>query len=126
MNPLVSSLLVFVGGGLGANLRYWGGTLMLQRTGTAFPWPTFAINVMGSLLIGLFTAVFLKGNMHIGWRLFFSVGVLGGFTTFSSFSLEAIDLWNRSPASAVSYALGSLVLGLLACAVGLWLGQLVP
>jgi CrcB protein len=114
------ALLVFVGAGLGGVARYGVGTWVQGRTGMGFPWGTFSINVSGSFLVaGLYT--FLEGTVAAPeWRLFLGVGVLGGYTTFSTFSYETIQLlrdgeWNR----ALLYSAGSVVLSLSAAAVGL-------
>ena len=106
-----AALLVFVGGGLGALLRYLAGLL------TTGPLTTLAINVLGSFAIGLLIAV-PAGPM----RLFLAVGLLGGFTTFSAFSLDALQLWQRGQAGmALAYVLGTTLLSLAAVAAAAWL-----
>ena len=103
-------LLVFVGGGLGALLRY------LVSLGAQGPLGTLAINVAGSFLIGLLVAM-PTGNV----RLFLAVGLLGGFTTFSAFSLDALRLWQRGePWLAAAYVVGSVLLSLAAVAAAAW------
>ena len=103
---MAAALLIFLGGGLGAVLRHLAGLL------APGPLATMAINVAGSFLIGLLVAM-PAGNM----RLFLAVGMLGGFTTFSAFSLEALELWQRGQtALALAYVLGSVILSLVAVA----------
>jgi len=106
-----AALLVFVGGGLGALLRYLAG-LLAQG-----PLTTLAINVSGSFAIGLLVAI-PAGPL----RLFLAVGLLGGFTTFSAFSLDTIQLWQRGQAGlALAYVLGTTILSLAAAASAAWL-----
>ena len=119
-----SSGLIFLGGGLGAVARYWVGQLVAQRAGAVFPWGTLAVNVSGSFVIGLFMVVFLRSNWDANWRLFFAVGLLGGYTTFSSFSWEALGLLQSgSYALASAYAALSVGLGLGACYLGMVLAR---
>lgn len=115
-------LLVGIGGGLGAMARYGFGTLAGRVWGTAFPLGTLMINVLGSLamglLVGLLARTLPEGQNEI--RLFVAVGVLGGFTTFSAFSLDAITLFERGDVLAgVGYVLLSVVLSVLALYLGL-------
>lgn len=118
-----STLLVFFGGGLGATLRY-GFNLATQRLlGTNLPWGIFAINVLGSLVMGL-VAGWLAPRAGEAFaapaRLLLMTGILGGFTTFSAFSLDAVSLWERGEsANALAYVLGSVVLSIAALALGL-------
>ena len=128
MNPptqLLASSYVALGGAIGALLRYQGGRVITHWLGvavvTAFPWATLIINVVGSLFMGAL-AGFLARHGHGGeqWRLFIGVGVLGGFTTFSSFSLEMMLLIERGQAfQALTYALVSILAGLTALYLGL-------
>jgi CrcB protein len=113
-------LLVFVGGGLGAVARHGLNRAGLALLGPGFPWWTLAVNVSGSFLIGLLAGLF--GAMETGQnaRLFLITGFLGGFTTFSAFSLDALTLWERGAQyQAGLYVLASVILSLLAAAVGL-------
>jgi CrcB protein len=118
-------LLVFVGGGLGAMARHGVNRAGLATLGPGFPWWTMAVNVSGCLLIGLLAGLF--GVMEAGQnlRLFLITGILGGYTTFSAFSLDALTLWERGEAmQAGLYVLASVILSLIAAAVGLMLSRL--
>ena len=118
-------LLVFVGGGLGAVARHGVNRAGLAALGPGFPWWTFAVNVAGSLAIGLLAGVLGALESGQGTRLFLITGVLGGFTTFSAFSLDALILWERgAPLQAGLYVLGSVMLSLIAAAAGLMLSRL--
>src|SRR5690606_3497690 len=89
-------LIVFLGGGLGAALRHGVNLGAARLLGTAFPYGTLAVNVAGSLAMGLLAAWFaFRGDAAQHWRLFFATGVLGGFTTFSAFSLDVALLYER-------------------------------
>ena len=118
-------LLVLAGGALGSGARYLVSVWMAERFGVMFPWGTFAVNVAGSFLIGLIaTLADDLGRINPETRVFLVAGVLGGFTTFSSFSLEALRLVEgREAVRAVLYAAGSVTLGLAAAALGVALGR---
>ena len=112
-------LIVFLGGGLGAALRHGVNLTSARLLGTAFPFATLIENVTGSLAMGLLAAYFaFKGDASQHWRLFLTTGILGGYTTFSAFSLDAALLYERGElALAALYALVSVALsigGLLA------------
>lgn len=124
MSWLIRSLLIFLGAGIGGNLRYWIGVAILNRTGAAFPWNTFIVNISGSFCIGIATGFLLNAPGALGWRLFIVVGILGGYTTFSSFSMETIQLIkDRNIAYAFGNVLGSCALSLVACWLGLLLAE---
>lgn len=112
-------LLVALGGGLGAAGRY-GVSLALPAKPGEWPWATFSINVAGSLLIGVLAGwLSTRGDAGEPWRLFIGVGVLGGFTTFSAYSLETLRMIERGEwPLALAYALGSVAAGLAAVAIG--------
>lgn len=113
-------LLVFVGGGLGAVARHGINRAGLALLGPGFPWWTLAVNVAGSFVIGLLAGLFGAWETGHNMRLFLVTGVLGGFTTFSAFSLDALTLWERGAfQEAGLYVFGSVILSLLAAAVGL-------
>ena len=114
-------LAVFVGGGLGAALRHGVNLASARLLGTAFPYHTLIINVTGSLVMGLIAAHFaLKGDASQSWRLFLTTGILGGYTTFSAFSLDAALLYERGELglaalyvlAAVALSIGGLFAGL--------------
>jgi fluoride exporter len=113
-------LLVALGGGLGAAGRF-GVSLAMPVRGDAWPWATFTINVTGSLLIGLLAGwLATRGDAGEPWRLFLGVGVLGGFTTFSAYSLETMRMIERNDWMGASlYSIGSMIVGLLAVGLGL-------
>ena len=92
----MSYLLVFVGGGLGATLRHLINLTCARCMGTGFPWGTFIINITGSTAMGLIAGYLaFKGEASQPWRLFLMTGVLGGYTTFSAYSLDAALLYER-------------------------------
>jgi fluoride exporter len=117
----VSLVLVLVGGALGSAARYLVSTWMADRFGAGFPWGTLVVNVAGSFLIGIIaTLADEAGSIGTSGRVFLVVGVLGGFTTFSSFSLETLRLADQSEvARAFANIAVSLVLGLTACFIGI-------
>src|SRR5579864_2417059 len=95
MEAISKILLLGAGGAIGANIRYWlGGWLLtkLDPSAAPFPWHTMLINISGSLLMGLFMGLYLQLRWNQGWQLFVAIGVLGGYTTFSSFANEALRL----------------------------------
>ncbi len=113
-------LIVFLGAGLGGAVRH-GVNLLGLRIGSTFPFGTLAINVSGSFLMGLAVGYFaFRGGLPQEWRLFLTTGVLGGFTTFSAFSLETALLWERGETgSAAAYVIGSVLLAILGLFAGL-------
>lgn len=120
-------LFVSAGGAIGAGLRFLINHAFLTRGLTGFPWATLLINVMGSFLMGLAVAIFAdryQGSPEM--RSFLTTGVLGGFTTFSAFSIEFVLLVERGETmSAVSYVAASVGLSLMAVFAGLWVGRAV-
>lgn len=119
----MGAILVFVGSGIGGVTRYGLGAWLQRASGTDFPWGTLLINVTGSLALALLYSLLGGSEENLAWRALLGVGFCGGYTTFSTFSYEAIQLaqngdWSR----AGGYVLGSAVLSLLACALGFRLG----
>ncbi len=114
-------LLVFVGGGLGSVLRYIVNIVSPRLLGAAFPYHTFIINITGSTVMGLIAGYLaLKGEAAASWRLFLMTGILGGYTTFSAFSLDAAVLYERGEIGlALFYVLGSVVLSIAGLFAGL-------
>ncbi|HEV7258248.1 MAG TPA: fluoride efflux transporter CrcB [Bosea sp. (in: a-proteobacteria)] len=120
---MTSTVLVFLGAGIGGMLRHGVNFVSPRWFGTGFPAGTMLINVVGSALMGLI-AGWLAFKTQTGWsqpvRLFVTTGILGGFTTFSAFSLEAVLLWERGEAGlAFVYIAGSVILSLAALCAGL-------
>jgi fluoride exporter len=113
-------LLVFVGGGLGAAARYWLQGFVYAETGTGFPYGTLAVNVLGCFLIGLLmSSMEERFLVQPSIRVFLTIGILGGFTTFSSFSFETLSLLHDGESLyALANAFGTLFL----CLFGTWLG----
>jgi fluoride exporter len=116
-----SYLLVFFGGGLGSSLRHTINVLCARYLGTAFPYHTFIINITGSMVMGLIAGYLaFKGDAALSWRLFLMTGILGGYTTFSAFSLDAGLLYERGDIGlALLYVLGSVVLSIAGLFAGL-------
>lgn len=116
-------LLTAVAGGVGASFRYAVELLIRARVKRDFPWATVVINVSGSFLLGLLTG--LAGQSHLPGQLatILGVGLLGGYTTFSTASFETIRLLNeRRYTTSLLYALGTLIICCVAAAAGWWLG----
>lgn len=114
-------LVVFIGGGIGAALRHGVNRAAMAWLGTGFPYGTFFVNIAGGFLMGVLAESFLvKGGGSQEFRLFLTTGILGGFTTFSAFSLEAALMWQRSDYAALgTYVIGSALLSIAALFVGM-------
>ena len=114
-------VIVFIGGGLGAALRHSVNLLSLRLVGTAWPFGTLFINVTGSILMGIVVEVFAqKLSLSPTMRIFIATGILGGYTTFSTFSLEAVLLFERGQSvMAVLYVAGSVLLGVAGLFAGM-------
>ena len=114
-------LLVMLGGALGAGARHLVGRATLDLWGPAFPWGTLAVNLLGGFLMGLLAGSLARiGQGGEQWRLLLGVGVLGGFTTFSAFSLETVTLLERGQFGlAIGYILASVAGAVAALALGL-------
>src|SRR6195256_6388885 len=117
----MSYLLVFVGGGVCASLGPFINVTLARCMGTGFPWGTFIINVTGSTVMGLIAGYLaFKGEASQPWRLFMMTGILGGYTAFSAFSLDAALLYERGEIGlALFYVLGSVVFSILGLFAGL-------
>jgi CrcB protein len=117
----MSFLIVFLGGGIGAALRHGVNVLSARLLGTAFPYATMFENVTGSLVMGLLAGYFaFKGDASQSWRLFLTTGILGGYTTFSAFSLDAALLYQRGELGlAALYVIGSVALSIAGLFAGL-------
>lgn len=124
---LTTCLLLAAGGSIGTIARFWLGTLVaqIQRSrwpDLEYPWGTFLINVSGSMLLGVLAASFLghPDPSRRNWYLLLGAGFCGGFTTFSTFSLESFELIrDGKPWAALAYALGSVIAGV----IGVWIAM---
>ena len=117
MQPL---FLVMAGGAVGAGARHLVGRATLAAFGPGFPWGTLAVNLVGGALMGLLAGVLARHNGSEAWRLLLATGVLGGFTTFSAFSLDAVTLAERGQIGlAALYVAGSVGGAILALIGGL-------
>lgn len=120
-------IAVAVGGAMGSLARFWLASAMTVLTGPRFPWGTLLINVLGSFVIGLVAGVTLtpaRVSMPPDIRIFLMTGVCGGFTTFSAFSLQTLELLqNGDVVPAFGYAIGSVVLCVIATYCGWLLGR---
>ncbi|WP_153768610.1 fluoride efflux transporter CrcB [Labrenzia sp. CE80] len=117
-------ILVAIGGGLGAGLRHLVGLCTLRAFGSGFPYGTLTVNVVGSLVMGLFIGWLVRHEAAglQGVRYFVATGLLGGFTTFSAFSLDVAVMWERGDTtSALVYVALSVVISLAAVFAGLYL-----
>ena len=121
MHPLSGYLIVFIGAGLGGTLRHAVNVMVSRLLASNYPYSTIFVNVGGSFLMGLMAGWFAyKGESSQAWRLFLATGVLGGFTTFSTFSLDAALLWERGETLSVAlYVLSSVALSLAGIMAGL-------
>lgn len=121
----MSALAIFLGSGLGGLARWWLSGVIAHRVGETFPWGTLVVNVTGSFVIGLFAGLTGPEGRFLAppvFRQFFMIGICGGYTTFSSFSLQTLSLaeqgdWFRAGAN--------VGLSVVLCLAGVWLGHLV-
>lgn len=119
----MSFLIVFLGGGLGSMGRHGFNIIAAWLFGTRYPLGTLLINVLGSFAMGLVVELLaLRFNLSQPTRLFLTTGIIGGFTTFSTFSLETATLYERGePLAAAAYIAASVVLGIGALFAALWI-----
>lgn len=120
---MFQALLVAVGGAIGSLLRYYVGLGSLRLMGPGFPWGTLIVNVVGCFIIGVFAEMIMRRfNASVELRLLLITGFLGGFTTFSAFSLDAITLFERGDIfSGGIYIVASVGLSMVAIMAGLGL-----
>jgi fluoride exporter len=118
---VIGFLVVFIGGGIGAALRHGVNLLAARWIGASFPWSTLIENVSGSFAMGLLGAYFaFKGDISQHWRLLLTTGILGGYTTFSAFSLDVALLYDRGEAAlATLYVVASVALAIAGLFAGL-------
>jgi CrcB protein len=116
MSPL---LFVMVGGAVGSGARYLTGRAMLSLLGPDYPFGTLAVNLVGGLLMGVLVGVLARTSASETWRLLLAVGVLGGFTTFSAFSLDVVSLIERG---AVGVALGYVLVSVIGSIAAVFAG----
>lgn len=127
LRSMLNFLLVALGGGMGAAMRYGVSIISLRQFGPHFPMGTLIVNWVGSFLMGLLiVALIRKLDAPQPLQLFLATGVLGGFTTFSAFSLDAINLMERGDLTTASfYVIASVIGAIVACFLGLFLGRMV-
>jgi len=120
-------LSIALGGAMGAMTRYWVSSCLLPVSSYKFPYAIFSVNVVGSLLMGiLYVVIVERGGLPEQARHLLMVGFLGAFTTFSTFSLDAISLWqNGGQTMALIYVFSTVISCLLAIIVAIWLTRLL-
>ncbi|CUU04570.1 CrcB protein [Candidatus Kryptobacter tengchongensis] len=120
---MLKFIIAGLGGFVGAGLRYFLSTFTYKILGTDFPYGTFVVNVLGSFLIGLFMGLIDRGLIiSSNWRIFIAVGLLGGFTTFSSFSYETVELLKQG---SMLTAIANITYTILNCLAATWLGEVI-
>ena len=125
MDEVIRYCWIMLGGALGTAARYWGSGVVARAFGETFPWGTLIVNVSGSLLIGFFaTLTGPDGRMFVGTtaRQFVMIGVCGGYTTFSSFSLQTLGLMNDGEWLRAG---GNIVLSAGLCLLAVWTGHVL-
>ena len=122
---MLNIVLVAAGGAIGASLRHLANVAALRVWGPGFPWGTMAVNVIGSFAMGFLVDMLARRfSAPNELRLFIATGILGGFTTFSAFSLDFAVLWERGAVvPAVAYALANVIGSILALFLGLWVAR---
>lgn len=117
------SLAIAGGGALGALMRYWMSAAVYAWLGRGFPWGTLAVNVLGSLLMGLLYILMIE-RLAVGaeWRSFWLIGLLGAFTTFSTFSVETLNLLQQADYFKAGM---NMLVSVLACVIAAWLGMVL-
>ena len=117
-SPVKAYLLIALGSALGGVARHWVSTALAVRLASPFPWPTFLVNVLGSAVIGFILAL-PDSRLNPLTRQFLTVGILGGFTTFSAFSAQTLALLQAGKTSvALAYIFSSVAICLLGCWIG--------
>lgn len=117
-------LLVGLGGGLGSMLRYISAKTIDGKLNAAFPYGTLSVNLIGSFIIGIVYATTLRKTGADHWNVLLGAGFCGGFTTFSAFAVENLNLINQKMLpTSILYIIASILIGLLAVAAGTWVGN---
>ena len=118
-----SLLIVGLGSFCGGALRYYISTLMKSACGQGFPWGTLSVNLVGCLLIGLLLGIFSRCGVQCNsWSLLLTVGLCGGFTTFSTFANESLQMLQiGNTLNLIIYILASIIVGIVLVALGYWL-----
>ena len=122
---MIAYLWVALGGALGSVARFAAANAIAQRFGATFPWGTLFVNVTGSFLIGVLAGLSAPGGRFAGpdsFRQFLIIGVCGGYTTFSAFSMQTLELIRSNQ---VLQAGGNVLLSVLLCLIAVWLGHLL-
>lgn len=117
---LAATLLVGFGSSIGALARYWVGRAITHVNNHTFPWGTWIVNVAGTLLLGIFSEFFTVLHHHPDWWLILGTGFCGGFTTFSTMSVEAVTLFRSQRILGIIYLGSSLALGLVLAWIAEW------
>ena len=121
---MIMILAVAAGGALGSVLRYLFAKAVNEWTGAGFPYGTLGVNVIGCFVAGLCFVWLIERDAAQEWRALIMVGVLGGFTTFSAFSVDALRLWEQSGAMLASAnVLASVAASIAACGAGIWIAR---
>jgi fluoride exporter len=120
-----TALLVGLGSFIGGSGRYLVSKILQQNIVNSFPYGTLTVNVVGCFLIGVVYGWSSKNPLDATWQLFLTTGILGGFTTFSAFSMEAINLMKSGNLyGAILYIFLSVLVGLMATAIGYWIARI--
>jgi fluoride exporter len=124
MDKLTQVVALSIGGVIGVNARHWLGVWVNRWASSTFPWPTLLINVSGSFAIGFVSMLLARWFPHPNYRLFAVTGILGGYTTYSSFAFESFVLWERGDRGlSVGYTAATVAAGFVAVVLGVALAR---
>lgn len=115
-------LAVFLGGGICAVLRWGITTFILEKVSSIFPFGTFIVNISGTFAIGFIATILLSSDYEL-LRLFLITGILGGYTTYSTYELESAQLFRKNKVIALIYWLGSVIIGILTACLGIMVAE---
>lgn len=119
-------ILVATGGAFGAVARHLASVLWTTMLGDRFPWGTLFVNVLGCFLLGwLARSVVLSDAISVSWKLVLGTGFLGAFTTFSTFGVQTVQLWEKSSTAAAMNVASNLLVGIVAVLAGMYLATLM-